>query len=119
MDIFEKIAQQQKGKEGTPEWTVGEQLKDICRDPECAGIVEKDLEAIPIGKAAEKIKQYADEQHRKNGGNCVCVTQEVAERIIRETYGLPQAGERKREPEKEEKPKRETDTGFVNLTDFL
>lgn len=120
MNIFERIAEQQKGKEGTPEWTVGEQLKDICRDPACARIVEKDLEAIPIGRAAEKIGQYADELHRKNGGKCICVTPDVAERIIRETYGLPEADAKKRqEPEAAAKPQKETGSGFLNLTDFL
>ena len=30
MTVFEKIEAQQKGKEGTPAWMVGEQLKEIC-----------------------------------------------------------------------------------------
>lgn len=93
MTVFEKIAAQQKGKENTPAWMVGEQLKDICRsDPHCAEIVEQDLEntSMSIIEAEKKIKAYADKQKRT--GNCVCVPPNVAEKIIREFYGLPEAG---------------------------
>ncbi len=90
--VFEKIEQQQKGKEGTDVWMVGEQLKDICRrEPGCAELVEKDLEALPIDTAAKKIKDWADKLHKKQGGSCVCVPPDVAEGIIREHYGLPAA----------------------------
>ena len=95
MTVFEKIEAQQKGKENTDIWMVGEQLKDICRtDPACATIVAEDLEnkAMSIELAARKIKEYADGQKRKQKGNCVCVPPNVAEGIIREFYGLPAAG---------------------------
>ena len=95
MTVFEKIEAQQKGRENTDVWMVGEQLKDICRnDPSCATIVAEDLEnkAMSIEAAAKKIKEYADEQKRKQKGNCVCVPPNVAEGIIREFYGLPTAG---------------------------
>ena len=74
MTVFEKISQQQAGKEGTPEFFVGEQLKEICyADPHCAEIVGQDLdsEAMGLKKAAQKIKDYADEQHKKDKGNFV------------------------------------------------
>ena len=93
MTVFEKIEAQQKGKENTPAWMVGQQLKDICRnDPRCAEMVEQDLEnaSMSISEAAKKIKAYADKQKRT--GNCVCVPPNVAEKIIREFYGLPEAG---------------------------
>lgn len=93
MTVFEKIEAQQKGKENTPAWMVGEQLKDICRsDPHCAELVEQDLEnaSMSIVEAEKKIKAYADKQKRT--GNCVCVPPNVAEKIIREFYGLPEAG---------------------------
>lgn len=31
MNVFEMITAQQKGKENTAAWMVGEQLKEICR----------------------------------------------------------------------------------------
>lgn len=94
MTVFEKISQQQAGKEGTTEFFVGEQLKEICyEDPHCAEIVSQDLnnEEMALKKAAQKIKDYADEQHKKNKGNFVCVPPDVAEGILREFYGLPTA----------------------------
>ena len=92
MTVFEKIEAQQKGRENTDVWMVGEQLKDICRtDPSCAAIVAEDLENkdMSIEVAAKKIKEYADVQKHKQKGNCVCVPPNVAEGIIREFYGLP------------------------------
>ena len=93
MTVFENIEAQQKGKENTAAWMVGEHLKDICRgDPHCADLVEQDLEnaSMSIVEAEKKIKAYADKQKRT--GNCVCVPPNVAEKIIREFYGLPEAG---------------------------
>ena len=95
MTVFEKIEAQQKGKENTPAWMVGEQLKDICRcDPHCAELVEQDPEnaSMSIVEAEKKIKAYADKQKRT--GNCVCIPPNVAEKIIREFYGLPGAESR-------------------------
>lgn len=95
MTVFEKIEDQQKEK-NTPVWMVGEQLKEICTaDPHCAELVSQDLENkdMSLEKAAGKIKAYADELHKKQKGNCVCVPPNVAERIIREFYGLPEASE--------------------------
>ena len=93
MTVFEKIEAQQKGKESSPAWMVGEQLKDIYRnDPHCAELVSQDLENedMSIEKAERQLKAYADKQ--KRDGNCVCVPPNVAEKIIREFYGLPEAG---------------------------
>ena len=106
MDVFEMISAQQKGKENTAAWMVGEQLKDICRqDRRCAEIVAQDLtkEAMSIEKAEKKIKAWADSQ--KRSGNCVCVPPNKAEEIIRNFYGLPVAGQKAA-------PKR---TGVLNL----
>lgn len=92
MTVFEKIEAQQKGIENTAAWMVGEQLKDICAgDPHCAELVLHDLDDKDMSlKAAErKIKAYADKQKRQ--GNCVCVLPNVAEKIIREFFGLPAA----------------------------
>ncbi len=93
MEIIEKainaIESQQKGKEGTAPFTVGEQLKDICRgNAAAAEIVLQDLanEKMSIVECEKKIKEYADKQVKKN--NCVCVPPNVAEDIIRKFYGI-------------------------------
>lgn len=106
MTVFEKITAQQKGKENTSVWMVGEQLKDICRaDEHCAEIVAQDLEkeSMSIEKAEQEVHNWANKQ--KRSGNCVCVPPNKAEEIIRKFYGLPAAG-KKTEPKK---------TGVINL----
>lgn len=92
-NINELISGLQKGLEGTPEYMVGQQLKDICKEKACAAIVTEDLKNKSMGlkAAAEKIEDWADEQHRKKGGSCICVPPDVAEKILREFYGLPDA----------------------------
>ena len=87
MTVFEKIAAQQ-GQKNTPVWMVGEQLKDMIRD--CPGwqeLVGQDLdnESMSLAECEKKIKDSAD-KHRK--GNFACVVPSVAEKIIREFYGL-------------------------------
>ena len=114
MDVFEKITALQMGKEGTAPWMVGEQLKDICRrEPECAELVEKDLDVKGMGLAdcEKKIKAYAD-SHKK--GNCAAVPPNVAEDIIRKFYGLPD-----RREEKPVAPVQAQPSGFIDLTDFI
>ncbi len=117
MDVFEMIEAQQKGKENTAPWMVGEQLKDICRrEPGCAGIVAEDLKNKDMGIDAceKKIKAWAD-GHKK--GNCAVVPPNVAEGIIREFYGLPVA-----DPVAD-RPKVRIETsgigGMLSLEDFL
>lgn len=86
-------AQQAKVKERSPQWMVGEQLKDICsHEPRSAELIAQDLEneAMSITEAEKKIKAFADAH--KTGG-FACVTPVEADRILREFYGLPVAGE--------------------------
>lgn len=87
----EAIEKQQAAvKPRSPQWMVGEQLKDICRrEPASAELIVQDLEqpAMSITEAAKKIKALAD-KHRT--GNFSCVTPSEAERILREFYGLPE-----------------------------
>ena len=117
MNVFEMIEAQQKGKENTAPWMVGEQLKDICRrEPACASIVAEDLanSEMSIDNCEKKIKDYAD-KHRK--GSCAVVPPNVAEDIIRAFYGLPKGGG----PVLQlmpEMPKEES-TGGLSLDDFL
>lgn len=91
MTCMEKIAAAQVGLENTDAYMVGQQLKDICRDPECARLVAADLEnpAMGLKHCAAKIKEWADAQRKKTKASCVCVPPDVAEGIIREFYGLP------------------------------
>lgn len=115
MTVFEKIEAQQKGKENTAPWMVGEQLKDICRsDPHCAELVDKDLDstAFSLVEAEKKIKAWADKNKK---GGCAVVPPNVAEKIIREFYGLPDAEEKPQlsvVPFAPPKPKR---TGVLDL----
>ena len=89
MSAIKKIEAQQVGLENTPAWMVGEQLKDILRrEPWNEELLAQDLDVkeMSLQKAAAQIKAYADKQPRK--GSCVCVPPNVAEKILREFYGL-------------------------------
>ena len=111
MNTIEKICKQQETMKDTePAWMVGEQLKDICRDPKCAELVGVDLDnpAMSITKCEAKIHEYANKNKK---GQSFCVSQLVAEGIIREFYGLTKAGEA---PAREVKP-----SGIIDLADFL
>lgn len=116
MNVFEKIEVQQKGRENTSTWMVGEQLKDIIRDDaSMQEIVDKDLDVkeLSLEKAAGQIKAYADKQPRK--GSCVCIPPNVAEKIIREFYGLPEAKAAVAAPVTEQA----AEPGFLSLDDYL
>lgn len=83
-------AQQAKVQPRSPQWMVGEQLKDICRrEPRSAELIARDLqvEAMSITEAEKKIKAFAD-GHKT--GNFACVTPGEADNILREFYGLPE-----------------------------
>ena len=121
MTVFEMIEAQQKGKEDTTIWMVGEQLKDICRsDPACAQIVEQDLEnkEMSIEACEKKIKAYADEVHRKTKQN-VGIGPQVADRIIREFYGLPSAGVKTESAAESASGQKATEDDFLDLDAFL
>lgn len=103
--------QQSKVQARSPQWMVGEQLKDICRhEPHCAELIAQDLDnpAMSITEAEQKIKSFAD-NHKT--GAFSCVTPAEADRILREFYGLPS-------------PDSEEETPFsgaqvLDLADFL
>ena len=101
--------QQSKVQARSPQWIVGEQLKDICRqEPHCAELIAQDLEnpAMSITEAEKKIKAFAD-GHKT--GSFACVTPAEADRILREFYGLPSL--------KTESP--DAGAQVLNLADFL
>ena len=95
MTAIEKIEAQQKGKEFTDVWMVGEQLKGILQmDPSLEELISTDLDVkdMSLADCAGRIKSWADEQKHKIKGRCVCVPGNVAEDIIRKFYGLPELG---------------------------
>ena len=94
MNVFEMIdAQLAKVPKGDVAWCVGQTLKRICQDPDCAAIVAEDLQnkSMSITECAKKNKENADRIHKETKGRCVYVSEEEEERIIREFYGLPAA----------------------------
>lgn len=85
-------AQQEKVEERSAPWMVAEQLIDICvREPGCADILAEDLQNAGMGivEAEKKINAFADENRT---GPFACVTPVEADRILRQFYGLPEAG---------------------------
>ncbi|MBP3442423.1 MAG: hypothetical protein J6L62_06425 [Clostridia bacterium] len=111
---IDRITEQQEGlSEADTVFGVGEQLKDICRESaEIAEIVFQDLEnpEMSIKKAEAKIHAKADELHKKNKGRQICVTPHIADKILRDFYGLPSKGEA---PATESEPK------LIDINDFI
>ncbi len=114
MSISEIIALQQKGHENEPRFMIGEQLKEIAeREPICAELLERDLQIKEMSlEAAEKqLQQYADE-HRA-GKKCFCITPKVAEKILRQFYGLPERDE------KDAPPSADKDDSYIDLSTYM
>ena len=111
---IEKITAQQKGyTEEDNVFGVGEQLKDICRESEAiAELVLTDLDNpdMSIEKAEEQIEKKADEIQKKKGGKKVRISPLLADKLIRDFYGLPPKGEA---PPKPDTPK------IINLEDMM
>ena len=113
--LFDLIAEQQKGHETEPRFMIGEQLKEIAeREPLSAELLERDLEIEEMNlEAAEKhFQEYADRNQGK--AKAFCITPKVAERLLREFYGLPI-------PEENAPEKKEADSsaGYIDLSSFL
>lgn len=92
MSAIAKIEAQQKGKENTAPWMVGEQLKEIlAQDPSLEELLDKDLDndSMSLDAAEGMIHSWAD-KHKEKNSRCVCVAPNVAEEIIRKFYGLPE-----------------------------
>ena len=113
MKLCLKIDEQQKGKENTAVWGVGQQLKDICeKSDKAAEIVLQDLDVseMSIVECEKKIKAFADERHRQTKGSSVFVSPSEAENIICDFYGITEAVQQAAEPEP---------PAVINLEDFL
>ena len=113
--LYDLIAEQQKGHETEPRFMIGEQLKEIAeREPLSAELLERDLEIEEMNlEAAEKhFQEHADRNHGK--AKAFCITPRVAERLLREFYGLPI-------PEENAPEKKEADSsaGYIDLSSFL
>ena len=115
-------AQQAKVQPRSPQWMVGEQLKDICRcEPKSAELICQDLqvESMSITAAEKKIKAFAD-KHKT--GSFSCVTPAEADAILRKFYGLPEPGsapEPVPEPIPAPPPPAKPEKKFIDLMDFL
>lgn len=113
--LYDLIAEQQKGHENAPRFMIGEQLKEIAeREPLSAELLERDLEIKEMSlEAAEKhFQEYADKNHGE--AKDFCITPKVAEKLLREFYGLPI-------PEENAPEKKEADgsAGYIDLSSFL
>lgn len=107
------IEGQQKGRENTDVFMVGEQLKDIGAESEHnAEILLQDLALPNMGlvAAAAKLKAYADKN--RGNSNCVCISPKVADGILRKFYGLEARAEMKERATVQ-------DSGFIDLEAFL
>ncbi len=112
--LHELIAQQQKGHENKPRFMIGEQLKEIAaREPRSAELLERDLQIkeMTLEAAEKKLQEYADKNH--GNAKSFCITPLVAERILRDFYGLPQR--RAEESVSAAAP----DGAYIDLTSFL
>lgn len=98
MTVYEKIKEQQPTEENDV-WMVGEQLADICRAEGAAveAMVLEDLKQNGMGlkDAAAKIRELANQKHKKSKGSCVVITQAEAEEVIRKFYGIGKRDEAK------------------------
>ena len=115
MNYREIIEAQQKGHETEPRFMIGEQLKEIAeREPLSAELLERDLEIEEMSlEAAEKhFQAYSDKNHGSKSS--FCITPKVAEKLLREFYGLPT-------PEENAPEKKQVDSsaGYIDLSAFL
>ena len=108
------IEEQQKGKEDTDVFMVGEQLKDIGAESEHnAEILLQDvaMKEMNLVAAAAKLKDYADKNHKN--AKCFCISPKKADEILRGFYGL----ETKEDDGVKNAPVQ--DSGFIDLESFL
>ena len=104
-------AQQAEVGEASPEYMIGEQLKDIAsREPQAASILNNDIDIAEMNlkAAAKEFQKYVD-KHKGKKDNCFCITPKVAEKILREFYHIPEPTEEKQEAASE----------MLDLADFM
>ena len=84
--------QQREFPEASTQFHAAEQLIEICeREPESARLILEDLKNpdMSVERAERKIHDAADELHQK-WKHGVAISDRVAERILRDFYGIPQ-----------------------------
>lgn len=92
-ELLRKVSEQQKDKEFTDIFMVGEQIKDICRNnAKATELVAADLDVpeMSLERCASEIKKEADGLHKEKKGSRICIPPNVAEGIIRKFYGIPE-----------------------------
>ena len=93
-NVYEKISElQAKLDPESCAFEIGEQLKDICRrDPACEAILLEDLQnpAMDLKAADKMLYAWGKTQAKGKGGYGISGRQ--AEKLLREFYGLPEAG---------------------------
>lgn len=94
VNVYEKISElQEKLDPDSCAWLIGEQLKDICRsDPACEQILLEDLQNPNMGLTAADKKLYDYGKTLSKGRGGVGISPKAAEKVLREFYGLPEAG---------------------------
>ena len=115
MNYKEIIETQQKGHENKPRFMIGEQLKEIAeREPLSAELIERDLqiEEMNLAAAEKRFQEYAEKNHGQ--ARTFCITPKVAERLLREFYGLPIP-----EDGAVEKKDGEPSAEYIDLSTFL
>lgn len=101
MEELTTMIRAQQGPAGTDVWCAGEQLLEMAAaDKKVLELLKQDLkvEEMSLTKAAKGIRQLADEKHKELKGNCVVVTPQEAETVLRKFYGLPDAAAKAQEP---------------------
>ena len=116
-ELLKKLEEQQKGKEFTDVFMVGEQLKDICRNNSHATelvLSDLDVPEMSLEKCAGEIKIEADRLHREKRGKCICIPPDMAEGIIRKFYGIPEDSAESRTQSAEQ-----SSDNIIRLEDFI
>ncbi len=117
LEVIEEL--QAKTKARSAAWMVGEQLKDMVRrEPGIGALIAQDLTTggMTLEKAEAKIRDYAG-KHRT--GNFACVTPAEAEQLLREYFGLPEAGGPSSDACGDTFPQGKADEEAVSLEDFF
>jgi hypothetical protein len=122
MENLMKMIARQQGAEGTVEWMIGEQLKEIAaREPASAALLEKDLDvaAMSLTNAAHAMKAFSDQKRAasKEKKSCVCITPKEADEVLRKFYGLPTDTEEHAAPVNRHAPVEE-DGDLLNLDEL-
>lgn len=111
--LYAIIENQQKGHETEPVYMIGEQIKELAqREPANIELLEQDLvtDGMKLSDIATRFQEYADKNHGSQ--KCFCITPKVAEKLIREFFGLSESSSSTSE-------KASSNETFIDLSSFL